>query len=270
MSRKLAYIAVALATIIAVTTCAQRRPQPPLPFAQHVAVVPDSLDRALLQMELWRTRYGLSECLVDSTDDGIEARVSLFTLDLFVSAYGSVDSVRAWSPRADERMTNCVRDVVRTWILGEQDAPRRYRFTLPLSARLADADLGGPLLMEDGDGRRVMRSVMTMLWNSGQSLAECYVMARPVTYPVSGGSPDNGGLVVVRFSINGDGAPHDISVVESTVYEPGLDSCLVRTIAGWRLPRGEHGVYEFPITFSPEHSPSSTAAVSPESSHSRN
>ncbi len=270
MSKRLACIVIALAASATVMACTQRGPQPFIPFAQHIAVVPDSLDRALLQMELWRTRYGLSECLVDTTDDGIEARVGLFALDLFISAYGSVDSVRAWSPRADDRMTTCVRDVVRTWILGEQDAARRYRFTLPMSARLADADLGGPLFVGDGDGRHVMRSVMTMLWTSGQTLAECYVMARPVTFPVGGNNPDGGGLVVVRFAVNGDGTPHDISVVESTIREPGLDSCLVRAIANWRLPRGESGVYEFPITFSPEQSPVSTAATFSEPSRSSN
>ncbi len=255
--------------LVALAGCATRipAPPPPAPFGQDVAVVPDSLDRMLLQMELWRTRLGLSDCLTDTTDDGVEARVSLVTLDLFVSPYGSVDSVSARSSRATPQMITCVRDVVRTWYLSEDPAPRRYRFTLPMSARLAEAELGGPVDAADPDGRRVMRSVMMLLWSSRQTLAECYLMARPVPFPV-GELSYSGGLVVVRFSIHPDGMTSGVRIVESTLNEPELDTCLIRTIAGWRMPRGQDGLFEFPINFAPLRSAGSPAEADAKASGS--
>lgn len=233
-------------------------PPPQEPFGQDWITIPDSTDQMLLQMELWRTRLGVSECLVDTTENGIEARVGLVTLDLYVSPDGIIDSVRAQSPRATPLMMECLRDVVRTWVVGTNEHRRQYRFTLPMSARLADADLGGPL-DANKDDRQTMRSVMGLLWKSGPSLAECYLMARPVLFPSGGGQLAGGGLVVVRFDVTPNGRVQDARIVESTIRGFGMDSCLVSTILDWRLPRGKGGTFEFPINFSPEYTAESTA-----------
>jgi len=229
------------------------------PFSTQVATVPDSLDRMLLQMELWRTRMGLSECLLDTTDEGIMARVSLITLDLFVSPYGSVDSVAATSARATPRMLSCVRHVVRTWFLSEHPQPKRYRFTLPMSPRLAEAEMGGPVDAQLASDRQVMRAISVFLYNSSHSMATCYLLARPVTSPAL--STDYGGMVVVRFSVTPEGEITDAAVVESTIQNPQVDSCLVRTVRTWKVPPNNGGAFEFPISFTPQRRPMETSAA---------
>jgi TonB family protein len=249
-----------LCLFLFVTACGPKYhgPPPQEPFGQDWITIPDSTDQMLLQMELWRTRLGVSECLVDTTKNGIEARVGLVTLDLYVSPDGIIDSARTQSPRATPQMMDCLRDVVRTWVVGTTDNRRQYRFTLPMSARLADADLGGPL-NADREDRQTMRSVMGLLWRSGPSLAECYLMARPVLLPSGGSHGAGGGLVVVRFDVTPDGRVQDVRIVESTIRGFGMDSCLVNTILDWRLPRGKGGAFEFPINFSPEYTVGSAA-----------
>lgn len=252
--RMLPYVA-----LVGLVACAPRYGPPPAPpFSRQQATVPDSVDQMLLYMELWRTRLGLSECLVDTAEDGPQARVSLVTLDLFVSSYGTVDSVAAASRRATPRMLDCARQVVRTWMLGEHPAPQRYRFTMPMSPRLAEAELGGPLDARVEADRQTMRGVMVGLHRSRQSLAECYLFARPVRTPM--GAPTSGGMVVVRFIATPEGDVTDAAVVESTVPTTGLDSCLVATVRGWKLPEGRGGVFEFPITFAPEEGAAPTTA----------
>jgi TonB family protein len=236
--------------VFAVTRCAPTGPPPPLPFSQQVATVPDDLDLALMQIELWRTRYGLSDCLVDTTNDGLVSRVNLISLDLYVSTFGSIDSAMARGTRIDNRMTSCVREVIRTWVLSEQSVPRRYRFTLPMSHRLSTAEIGGPVDASVDDDQHIMRSIMVLLWRSSQPVAECYLVARPFTQPTVVDS-DRGGIVVVRMNVEPDGTTQDIEIVESTIGETGLDSCLVNTMANWRLPRGADGAFEFPINFAP-------------------
>ena len=252
--RSTGHAAFALAALFG---CAQPPPFP-LPFSVQVATVPDSVDQMLMQMELWRTRVGLSECLVDTSDRQRKARVNLVTLDLFVSPYGMVDSVAAGSLRATPDMLDCVRQVVRTWLLGEHPKPHRYRFTLPMSARLAEAEMGGPVEAEREVDRYMMRAITVFLYRSGQSMATCYLLARPIASPVS--IPDYGGLVVMRFDVAPEGDILEARVVESTIRNPEVDSCLVRTVRTWTLPRNSGGAIEFPINFAPRQAPVQTSA----------
>jgi len=247
-------------SLAALAGCVQPPPPAvPPPFSVEAATVPDSVDQMLMQMELWRTRLGLSECLLDTSDGQNQARVSLITLDLFVSPEGLVDSVAAASARTTPGMLECVRQVVRTWLLGEQPSPRRYRFTLPMSARLAEAEVGGPVDASLEVDRYVMRAIAVFLYHSAQTMAGCYLLARPVTSPVS--LPDYGGLVVIRFDVAPEGEVLNVSVVESTIRSPGVDSCLVRTVRMWTLPRNDGGMIEFPINFTPRRSPVETSAL---------
>ncbi len=248
MSARLLIVAVAASCV----ACAARTGPPlPEPFSSRVAIVPESTDQFLMNLEFWRTRFGLSECMSDTTDSGVTARVSLVTLDLFVSPYGSVDSVAATSARATPRMLDCVRQVVRTWSLGEYPFPRRYRFTLPMSSRLATLDIGGPVDAAAPVDRRISTGVMLMLNASAPALSECYLSARPVVDPMGEGA-GVAGTVVVRFRANFDGSVSDVEVVESTNSATGIDSCLVRAVGEWRLPFSEGGVFEFPMSFTPQ------------------
>lgn len=240
-----------LSVLLALVGCFQP-PPPPVspPFSEEKAIVPDSIDQMLMQMELWRTRLGLSECLVDTSNGKPQARVSLVTLDLFVSPEGLVDSATATSARATPEMLDCVRQVVRTWLLGENPNHRRYRFTLPMSARLAEAEMGGPVDARLEVDRYVMRGIVVFLYQSGKSMASCYLLARPITSPVS--MPDYGGLVVMRLDAAPEGEVIEAEVVESTVHSPHMDSCLIQMARTWKLPRNSGGTIEFPINFVPQ------------------
>jgi TonB family protein len=244
--------AVLLVILTLFLACAARREAPlPEPFSQTVATVPDSVDRFLMNLEFWRTRFGLSDCMSDTSRDDPATRVSLVTLDLYVSPYGSVDSIVATSARTTPPMLDCVRQVVRTWWLGEYPRARRYRFTLPMSPRLASLETGGPIEASTPADRRVSSGVMFMLYRSGAALAECYMAAEQPVGSLAE-SRELGGTVVVRFTAEPNGGVSDVRVVESTASAVGIDSCLVETVSRWRLPEGSTGTFEYPVSFAPD------------------
>ena len=248
---KLLLIFVTITVVAVLTSCTptatspRRSAAPVIPFSLDVATVPDSVDQQLLMWEFWRTRKGLADGLVDTTGDAPEARVSLVQLDMFVTPLGLVDSVTVVSPRMTPRMISSVRQVVRTWYLGDHGSHRRYRFTVPMSAHMTNGYVGGPVDPEKTD-HATMRAIITEMIQTRRSLAECYRAYVPQTDSVAAYHDET---LVVRIVAGENGVVRNAAVVESMSENTQIDSCLACTIRTWRLPVTAEGAYEFPLRF---------------------
>ena len=223
-------------------------PLPPeIPFSISAATVPDSLDQRLLAWEFWRTRKGLADGLLDTTDAGPEARVGLVRLDMFVSPWGSVDSVRVRSERTTARMDDAIRQVVRTWSLGDLGHSRRYRFTVPMSAHLSDGFVGGSVQPGNASDD-AMRLMLIRLYETRHTMTQCYRLGEQIEEPEGGDE-----TIIVRVGVTDEGRVGEADVVEATARNAVRDSCLTDMVRSWQFPASASGVYELPIRFAGTH-----------------
>jgi TonB family protein len=65
-------------------------------------------------------------------------------------------------------------------------------------------------------------------------IADCYEAALTL-------HPTLEGKVVVKFIINQEGAVVSSEVVESTVRNEGMESCIVKNVRSWRFPKPKGG-----------------------------
>lgn len=70
-------------------------------------------------------------------------------------------------------------------------------------------------------------------------------------------TPELGGRVLLRFTIDGDGKARGLEIVEDALADPSVASCIVAAIGSWQFPHPRDGkpiVITYPFAFSSEQS----------------